>query len=145
MNRVGKFFALGGADRALVLRAAVALGFVRLAIVVIGFKRLRDRIEGTRLSRTRVERSAAPDRIAWAVQAAGTAIPGGRNCLMRALATELLMRRAGYPCELRIGVSNSEPAGFKAHAWLESEGKILIGEFALGEYAALNRPEASAR
>jgi hypothetical protein len=37
-----------------------------------------------------------------------------------------LLQREGYAPQLRIGVSKAE--GFAAHAWLELEGKVLIGD-----------------
>jgi len=38
-----------------------------------------------------------------------------------------MLRREGYPAEIRIGVANAVP-GFEAHAWVWSAGRIVIGE-----------------
>ena len=49
----------------------------------------------------------------------------GSTCLVQALAGQWMLLREGYPAQLRIGVSKAE--GFEAHAWVELEGKVLIG------------------
>lgn len=64
-------------------------------------------------------------------------MPGGRNCLARALAAELMLGRYGYSSQLKIGVAKTPSGEFEAHAWLESEGRVLIGRFELGRYREL--------
>ena len=80
-----------------------------------------------RFAKPRGERSAyAPERLAWAVTAASRRVPAA-TCLTQALALHLLCRRRGWPTQLQIGVARSDGA-FRAHAWVEHDGKILIGE-----------------
>jgi hypothetical protein len=76
----------------------------------------------------------------WAVKAAGRAIPGCTNCLVQAIAAEAILVVAGHPCELRIGVAKGESGEFLAHAWVEHEGKMLIGEFERGRFSLLRPP-----
>jgi hypothetical protein len=71
------------------------------------------------------------------VRAASRFIPGGSNCLVRALAAQTLLGRFGYRSELRIGVRKTPDAGLAAHAWLESAGTVVIGEFELENYLPL--------
>ncbi len=63
--------------------------------------------------------------VVWAVTIAGRYVPGA-TCLVQALVAERVLKRAGHPALLRIGVSNQP--GFRAHAWVESNGKVLLGE-----------------
>jgi hypothetical protein len=51
----------------------------------------------------------------------------GKPCLTEGMATRLLLGRRGLPTELRIGVLLPEHGRLKAHAWVEHEGRILIG------------------
>ena len=55
-------------------------------------------------------------------------MPGNVKCLARALTTEVLMNRSGYTPELRIGIAQSKTGKLEAHAWIESQGKVLIGQ-----------------
>jgi hypothetical protein len=84
----------------------------------------------------------SPEQYAWAVEAIAKRVLPDRPCLTQALALLLLLRRQGYTAELRIGVRPSEDKHLDAHAWIESEGRILIGRTAdLSEYTPLPRLE----
>ena len=79
----------------------------------------------------------SPDRIAWAVECVSRVVPRGNNCLVRALATGIVLKRYGYPSELKIGVMKPAGGRFEAHAWLESGGNVVIGDFQLDHYVPL--------
>lgn len=145
MTRIRKYFALSPGERSLVREAYATVLAMRVASWMLPFGRVRDlaTLMADRGKHVYNPRALSRERIAWAVMAAGNAIPGGRNCLVRALAGEVMLRRYGYPAELRIGVANPADEGFKAHAWLESEGRILIGDIELDSYVALGRPGAT--
>jgi len=135
-RRLVKFFRLSFADQRLLTRAALALISAKLAIR--GLRLPAARAAVTRLERLRwIVRPARADRIVWAVETAGGAIPGMKNCLVQAVAAEAMLARAGHPCELRIGAAKNGPHELIAHAWLESEGRVLIGDFELDRYAPL--------
>ena len=145
MRRTAKFFALARSDRTLLLSAVVPMLVMRTAMWTMTFARVR-RIADTMSRRVRVnaERPSA-ERIAWAVATASRVVPRGSNCLVRALATGIVLNRHGYPSELKIGVMKPVGGGFEAHAWLESEGRVLIGDFQLDQYVPLASSDAAAR
>ena len=58
------------------------------------------------------------------------------TCLTQALALRSLLAADGRPSALRLGVAR-ERRGFEAHAWLESEGRILIGGGDVQRYTPL--------
>jgi len=94
----------------------------------------------TRLARPQstpsVAGRVAPERIAWAVTTASR-YAFKPTCLVRAITAQLLLRRAGHPAELYIGVSKEENGRFRAHAWVEGSGSVIIGGSELEEYVAL--------
>jgi hypothetical protein len=47
------------------------------------------------------------------------------TCLTKALAAKMLLSRCGYSSTLRIGVYSCN--GFAAHAWIERNGRIILG------------------
>ncbi|MEP7188965.1 MAG: lasso peptide biosynthesis B2 protein, partial [Roseiflexaceae bacterium] len=49
------------------------------------------------------------------------------TCLVQALATQRLLKRFGEITQVRIGVRHDQTGQFKAHAWVEHHGQILIG------------------
>jgi hypothetical protein len=146
MTRLRKFIALVPAERRVVREALVAVAVMRLATWTMPFERVRAVVDRMRSRSGRAfSEKPARDRIAWAVNAAGNLVPAGSNCLVRALAAEVMLGRYGYPAELRIGVANPAVGGFKAHAWLESEGIVVIGDFELENYVPLARTGQGAR
>lgn len=75
-------------------------------------------------------------RIAWAVTRASRAVPGAA-CLTQALAAQVLLERHGFPARVQVGVRRSDGAQLLAHAWVESDGRILLGGTDLSGYTPL--------
>jgi hypothetical protein len=60
------------------------------------------------------------------------------TCLSQALATHILLVRSGYPAQVRIGVAKTDRGRLEAHAWVEGDGQILVGDVAgLSRYVRL--------
>ncbi|MEA2650264.1 MAG: hypothetical protein QOG61_2699 [Candidatus Binataceae bacterium] len=151
MGLAAKLIKLGRRDRMLAMTAARTLAMTWVGLRTAGFKEMSARASRVAGQGTRghswcgppPRRTVAPppiDRIAWAVRAAGRFIPGGTNCLVRALATQSLLGQYGYRSELRIGVRKPGDGSLAAHAWLESAGAVVIGEFELDHYVPLEAP-----
>jgi hypothetical protein len=49
------------------------------------------------------------------------------TCLTQALATQVLLDQRGQTARTRIGVVKGEDGQLQAHAWVESEGVVVIG------------------
>lgn len=65
-------------------------------------------------------------------------IPGA-TCLTEALAALTLLGHFGYPASLRFGIARQEGGQLAAHAWVETEGKIVMGKLLnLSRYAMLS-------
>jgi hypothetical protein len=126
---VSKLSALSGRQLALLVEAVVLVGAVRVGLVVLPFRRLQRWLGRSSL---RPGRAASPDsayrkQVIWAVRAAGRRLLGDKPCLAEALAAQWLLNRDGYPTDLQIGVTKGEDGQLLAHAWLEKEGKTVIG------------------
>ena len=147
MIRITKFFALPPSDRRLLLRTIAPLIAMRAALWTLTFARVRRLAEAmSRPLRTDADAARpSPDRIAWATATGSRVVPKGSNCLVRALATGIMLKRYGYPSELKIGVTKPASGRLEAHAWLESGGRVVIGDFQLDRYAAMAAPNTVAR
>ncbi len=74
----------------------------------------------------------------WAVDAAGRRLFPEKPCLPQALVVLYGLRRRQLPAELRIGVARDSESGLLAHAWVDSEGKTVIGDLpTAGTYTPL--------
>ncbi len=129
MQRLLKFLYLSSGDRRLLLKSFILLGLVRLGLYLLPFTTLRRALVSiSRVTSSRQEiNQTEVAKLIWAVNQSSRYMPGGVKCLARALTTQVLMSRRGYPSELRIGVAKSESGQLEAHAWIESQGQVLIG------------------
>lgn len=121
---------MSAADRNLLAGAAAVLLLMRGGLATLGYARVRRWV--SRLNRP--HRNAATgdakeiERIVWAVSLAGRVTLGEKPCLPIAMATQWLLSRRGFSTDLRIGVMRGESGQLEAHAWVERDGLILIGE-----------------
>jgi hypothetical protein len=109
------------------LLAAVCLAvawLVRVGLWLLPFRCLLAAVTAAR-PLGRPSRRVQVSRIAWAVRLACRYVPGP-TCLVRALAGRSVLSLHGHPSGIRIGVS-LDVRQLEAHAWLESEGQVLIG------------------
>jgi Transglutaminase-like superfamily len=113
---------LAPADRKLAFAAIVLLLAVRLGLWVLPCRRLMrwSSASGSR----RPSEEYTPRRLAWAVRLATRYVPAA-TCLPQAMTMHYLLTRYGHPSCLHVGV-NSAPK-FEAHAWVECDGKVVIG------------------
>jgi hypothetical protein len=49
------------------------------------------------------------------------------TCLIQALAAQTLLHRWGHSTSLRIGIAKGATGQLEAHAWVETQGKIVLG------------------
>ena len=64
--------------------------------------------------------------LCWAITAIAARTPFSATCLEQAVALVLLLTIARVPSNLVIGVARSD-AAFRAHAWVESGGVVVLG------------------
>ena len=136
-RRAAKFARLRPADRWLFIRIFALLVRVRLALWLRPFNRVRE------LGRHLGDKPADPTNrlsahdLTSLVTAAACYIPRA-SCLTQALVTDAILRRYGYSPELKIGVGRGQSNRFQAHAWIELDGKVVIGDLpTLDQYTAL--------
>jgi hypothetical protein len=127
MSVLRKFVKVPGSDRQLLVISALLLAAIRLLLWVLPSRVI---LGYTRSLVTVPERAIAGrptlQRIVWAIEAAAARIPHA-TCLTQALSAQLLMRRYGYGSRLCVGVARDARGAFRAHAWIERDGSILIG------------------
>ena len=64
--------------------------------------------------------------IVGSVEASGRRVPRA-SCLTQAVAAQLLLHHYGYGSTLCVGVAKEANDAFRAHAWVEYEGRIIVG------------------
>ena len=126
MPALKKFLSLDSSERMLLLQTFVlvwtASTFLRLLPFAIVQKLFASRVAPP----GRMHRRRPIERLLLAIAVAGGYV-SGTTCLSLALAGRMILNRYGYNAHLQIGVAKDHTGSFGAHAWLESEGTIVIG------------------
>jgi hypothetical protein len=132
---VRKFVRLPARDRAVLTRTVFTLAAARLATWTLPFPVGRRLLMGKRRA---VPATVTRDQIRWAMNHAQRIVPRA-TCLPQALAAEALLTRGGLTAELQIGVMKTAAGSLTAHAWVESDGRIVVGDLpgGLGAYTRL--------
>ena len=128
MKRLRSFLLLTVEDQKLLVKTWLILFAIRLALWTLPFGVLRRMVIEAR------PRAAGNDetdeqsinRIAWAVKLSSKYLPAA-TCLTQALTTLVLLKRGGGLAHLKIGVAKDDQGRLQAHAWVESNGRIVIG------------------
>jgi hypothetical protein len=128
MQRIRKFLSLSATDQHLLVTSALLLGAVRLGLWLLPFRTLQRLLADMTRTPTALQMTdqSSIDRVSWAVAAASRHVPAA-TCLTQALATQVLLGRLGCPATLRIGVARGERGEFQAHAWVEYQGRVVVG------------------
>jgi len=126
MRRVRKFLSLSSAERLLLIKAVLLVFAIRLGLTLLPFSTFRKYLAKGQERRIDADQEPSIDHVAWSVAAASHYVPKA-TCLTRALALQVLLHHGGYPAALQIGVRKDEKGQFQAHAWVESQGRIIDG------------------
>lgn len=123
---LANFLALGGARRALLLRAFAALLVFKGLHRLLSFRLLR-RLAGTRTAHPGALSPETVEATAWAVRVVSAKSPVAFTCLVQALTARWLL--GGHPdLRVRLGVQRGPAEPFAAHAWLEWRGRVVLGD-----------------
>jgi hypothetical protein len=133
---IGRFLKLPAQDKALLISAALLVLSIRAALWILPYRIVRGRLDRRREVRVN---PFSCSQIAWAIPAVSRYIPGA-TCLTQALAGEVLLRTSGHEPSLHIGVAKPNSRVLEAHAWIEVEGKIVLGVAGTQRFTPLRAP-----
>jgi hypothetical protein len=128
MKRLRRLTALSPVEQRLLGAAVVLLWTCRLGLRLVAFPKLERLL--ARLSEARVAQRGDPrdlDLVKTAIERAALGAPGAK-CLARALAAQALLVWRGHPAELRLGVCRNAEGRLEAHAWVQSGGRVVVGD-----------------
>jgi len=136
MRRIRKFINLSSAERCLFIRSWILLAIIRLGMELFPFSTLKKLLTRLRPISGGFKKDFSEERLIWSVAVVSRYIPKA-TCLAIALTTQLLLQQAGYQACLHIGVADGEGGRLEAHAWVESQGRVLSGGSDLNKYTHL--------
>jgi hypothetical protein len=120
-------------DLRLLSAAALTTAIVRVGLWVLPFRVVRNSVARfAQPARDACANQQPLERVVWAVNVASRVVPHA-TCLTQSLAAQILLARDGYPADLHLGVARAG-AHFEAHAWVECNGRVVIGNVDVGRY-----------
>ena len=129
MQRLYKFLHLSKEDRRLLTNSFLIIGTIRIGLWLLPFRTIFRFIERVvkKYSQKNTVNHFNTDCVIRIVKTASRYIPKA-TCLTQALAARYLLARCGHTTNMQIGVLKDDKGDLEAHAWLESNGNILIGK-----------------
>lgn len=129
MRQLSRLLTLSKHERRIIFYACLLLNGIRLALWLLPFNLVRHKLAeiASVWVCKNTPQSVSLGLIVWAVNIATRHTPGGAKCLVRALTTQLLLTRYGYSHQLHIGVAKSAIDTLEAHAWIECQGRVVVG------------------
>lgn len=122
------FWALKDAERAIAREAAVGLTITHIGLRLLGFGRWKEfvtqRITSPAEGTAQFNPQGSAHRILQLETAVARNLFFATNCLERSLVLWSLLRRRGFPADLRFG-ARKETEQFEAHAWVELNAVAL--------------------
>lgn len=128
MTRIRRFMLASGAEQGLFLSSVIVMGVARIALLVFPLRRVVATLNALNRRWHRATGSSmGVRRAALRIAQAASWCPIPTTCLSRTIAAYFLMSRLGFSSTPRIGVTTAG-GSFGAHAWLECEDEIVIGD-----------------
>jgi len=125
MGIIRSFLKLSFEDKFILIKSFFLLWIIRIMLWILPFSVIQKII--SRFTVISGESHSIPlEKLTWAVAVMSRYIPKA-TCLTRALTAQILLAGQNYNSNLKIGVSKNN-GEFEAHAWLESNDKIVLGE-----------------
>lgn len=127
MSKLVKFYNLHKQEQKLFIQAYLLLNLIRLSLFFLPFQRLKKLLEDLSRFQKKINSPITARFIASAIHYSARLSPGKVMCLAKALTTNTLMNIYDLPCQFNIGVAKSENNHLEAHAWVEVEGRVIVG------------------
>lgn len=125
MGIIRSFLKLSFDDKSILIKSFLLLWIVRIMLWILPFSVIQKIL--SRFTVISGESHTIPlEKLTWAVAVMSRYVPKA-TCLTRALTGQILLAGENYKSNIKIGVSKGE-GNFEAHAWLESDNKIVLGE-----------------
>jgi hypothetical protein len=127
MRRLRTFLRLTASERFLFLGTWQLLWRIRLMLWLLPYQRWRRVVaEMIQIEQEHALNRDMVDQLTRAVRIMRRFVPGA-SCLTLALTTQILLAREGQRSQLRVGVLQNASGKLEAHAWVQVNGRVVIG------------------
>ena len=126
------------------LETFVLMAALKISLRLLPFRAVRGFLARSAAGAVKPEGPDPMRGVLWSVNALAAVL--NATCLPCALAVHTLLGRRGIVSDLQIGISRRPGSPLEAHAWVERNGAVIIGELAdLGRFIRLPLPAGKAQ
>lgn len=125
MGIIHSFLKLSFEDKFILIKSFSLLWIIRIMLWILPFSVIQ-KIIGKFTVISGESHNIPLEKLTWAVAVMSRYVPKA-TCLTCALTAQILLAGQNYPSNIKIGVYKTE-GNFEAHAWLEADDKIVLGE-----------------
>jgi hypothetical protein len=133
MKIITNFMKQNRVDQQLLITTVLTMIIIRVKLYLIPFNHIQRSIEKN--TTKKASNNIPVHKLTWTVQTVSNYVPQA-TCLTKALTAQKLLKKYGYSSQIKIGVGKDINGEFEAHAWVEYDGKVVIGE-SVKEYVPL--------
>jgi len=126
MKLLANFRRMPPAEKRLALQCFMIVWLVRIGLWTLPLKLVRRWVDGGKRNSNQSPDAAYIARLSGMIEFVSRRVPRV-TCLTQALALQAMLARRGTETSLRLGVTRDDRGRFRAHAWLEQNGAVLIG------------------
>jgi len=126
MSIITSFIKLSSRDKIVAIESLFWVTVVRFMLWIFPFPYVQKRVQKIASYLSADDLKVPMKRIRLMIVIVSRYVPRA-TCLVQALAGYILFSKYGYNTLIKIGVLNEEGV-FEAHAWLEHDGSVVLGE-----------------
>ena len=127
MGKILCFLRLSSRDKVVVIQSIYWLIIIRIMIWIFPFHFVQKKVQKIAgHTNPNVNSSVSMSKMSVMILVSARYVPRV-TCLVQALAGFILFSKYGYMTSIKIGVL-TENGEFEAHAWLEHDDKVVLGE-----------------
>lgn len=124
-RKLRKFFELNISEKFIIIEASFFLTITALMLKLLGINKTQQLLLKIPLAKSAKILNKSPfQTLIKLIKSASNNLPFNTKCIDEAITLWMMLRKRGVGSYLKIGV-NENTEDFKAHAWLEINGKIL--------------------
>ena len=125
MNNIYRFFKLSNNKKSLFIKSFILVIFIRILLTLLSFSNVKKISKRFSRPNNNQKNNLSIEDIVSSIHVVSTYVPRA-TCLTQAITAQILLYRHNHPSKLKIGVMKKDD--FEAHAWLEINNKIVLGE-----------------
>jgi len=124
-NNVYRFFKLSNNKKSLFIKSLTLMLFIRISLTMLPFSKIKKISKIFSRMNNNKKNNLSIEDIIWSIHIVSNYVPRA-TCLTQAITAQILLYRHDHFSKLKIGVIKKD--NFEAHAWLEINNKIILGE-----------------